>query len=292
VRRDPALFIPRGRLQPGEEVAVQELRDRVAVVTGGGGGIGRALALAFADEGMDVVLSDVDLSAAQTVADEVKGRGVRSLSVQTDVSDRAAVERLAEATYREMGGTHVLCNNAGVVTMRLAQDMSEADWDWVLGVNLYGVIHGIEAFLPRMLAANEGGHIVNTSSIAGLVPAAIPGIASYTTAKYGVVGLSESLALDLADKGIGVSVMCPGGVRSRIGEAGRNRPAEYGGPEAPSPVPGDVVPQETIEPEQLAAQIVRAIRANELYVLSHPETQPAVEARFAALLAAFDAFPG
>lgn len=271
---------------------MQELRGRVAVVTGGGGGIGRALALAFADEGMDLVLSDVDLSAAQAVSDEVKGRGVRSLAVQTDVSDRAAVERLAETAYKELGGTHVLCNNAGVVTMRLAQDMSEADWDWVLGVDLYGVIHGIEAFLPRMLAANEGGHIVNTSSIAGLVPAAIPGIASYTTAKYGVVGLSESLALDLADKGIGVSVMCPGGVTSRIGEAGRNRPAEYGGPETPSPVPGDAIPQETIEPEQLAAQVLRAIRANELYVLSHPKTQPAVEARFAALLAAFDAFPG
>ena len=142
-----------------------------------------------------------------------------------------------------------------------------------------------------MVAQGEGGHIVNTASIAGLVPAATPGIVSYTTAKYGVVGLSEALALDLAEHGIGVSVVCPGGVRSRIVEAGRNRPGEYGGPEPPNRVEGEGVPQEIIEPEDLAARVVRAVRGNELYVLSHPETQPAVEARFAAILAAHDAIP-
>ena len=268
---------------------MEELRGKVAVVTGGGSGIGRALALAFAGEGMDVAIADIDTEAAEAVAGEVRGLGQRAIVERLDVMDPAAVEAFAERTYAELGGGHVVCNNAGVVTFRLAQDMTEADWDWVIGVDLYGVIHGVEAFLPRMLAAGEGGHFVNTASIAGLIPGASPGIASYTTAKYGVVGLSEALAIDLADKNIGSTVVCPGGVRTRIVEAGRNRPEAFGGAEGPNRVEGEGVPQQMIEPEALAARIVRAVRGNELYVLSHPETQPAVEARFAEVLAAYDA---
>lgn len=270
---------------------MEELRGRTAVVTGGGGGIGKALAAAFATEGMNVVIGEIEMDMAAEAVAAVEAAGMRAIAVENDVTERASLEALAEAAWAEFGGAHVLCNNAGVVTFRLAQDMTEADWDWVLGVDLYGVIHGVQAFLPRMVAQGEGGHIVNTASIAGLVPAATPGIVSYTTAKYGVVGLSEALALDLAEHGIGVSVVCPGGVRSRIVEAGRNRPGEYGGPEPPNRVEGEGVPQEIIEPEDLAARVVRAVRGNELYVLSHPETQPAVEARFAAILAAHDAIP-
>ena len=270
---------------------MQEFRGRTAVVTGGGGGIGKAMALAFAAEGMNVVISDVDMEAAAAAVAEVEAKGVRAIAVKTDVSDRASVQELADATQREFGATHVLCNNAGVVTFKFAQDMTEADWDWVLGVDLYGVIYGIQAFLPGMVAAGEGGHIVNTASIAGLVPAATPGIASYTTAKYGVVGISEALRLDLAEHNIGVSVVCPGGVRSRIVEAGRNRPEEFGGPEPVSMLEGEGVPQTMIEPEDLAALILKAVKNDEPYVLSHPETQPAVEARFAGLMAAFDAIP-
>ncbi len=271
---------------------MEEFRGRVAVVTGGGGGIGKAMALAFAEHGMNVVIADVDMDAAVTVVAQVEAKGVRAITVKTDVSDRASVQELADTTKREFGGTHVLCNNAGVVTFKFAQDMTEQDWDWVLGVNLYGVIHGIEAFLPGMVTAGEGGHIVNTASIAGLVPAATPGIIAYTTAKYGVVGLSEALRIDLAEHNIGVSVVCPGGVRSRIGEAGRNRPEQFGGPEVSAMLPGDGgLPQTMIEPEDLAARILKAVKNDELYVLSHPETQPALEARFAGLLEAFDAIP-
>ncbi len=276
---------------------MEEFRGRAAVVTGGGGGIGKAMALAFADEEMNIVIADVDMDAAGTAVAEVEAKGVRAIAVKTDVSDRASVQELADTTKREFGGTHVLCNNAGVVTFKFAQDMTEQDWDWILGVDLYGVIHGIEAFLPGMVAAGEGGHIVNTASIAGLVPAATPGIIAYTTAKYGVVGLSEALRLDLAEHDIGVSVVCPGGVRSRIVDAGRNRPEALGGPEVSAMLPGDgvrqgdSVPQTMIEPEDLAARILKAVKNDELYVLSHPETQPAVEARFAGLLEAFDAIP-
>ncbi len=276
---------------------MEEFRGRTAVITGGGGGIGRGMAVAFAQEGMNVVIGEIDMDAAAGTVAAVEEHGVRAIAVKNDVTSRASMEELADAAYNTFGGCHVLCNNAGVVTFKLAQDMTEADWDWVVGVDLYGVIYGIQAFLPRMVAAGEGGHIVNTASIAGLVAPATPGISSYSTAKYGVVGISEALALDLAPHNIGVSVLCPGGVRSRIVEAGRNRPDEYGGPEiAPidplrSTLPGESVPQEMLEPEDLAAKVLRSIRENNLYVVSHPETQPAVEARFQAILDAYDRIP-
>jgi NAD(P)-dependent dehydrogenase (short-subunit alcohol dehydrogenase family) len=266
-------------------------------VTGGGGGIGKAMAVAFAQEGMNVVIGEIDMDAAAEAVAEVESHGVRAIAVQNDVTDRASMQALSDATNEAFGGCHILCNNAGVVTFKLAQDMTEADWDWVIGVDLYGVIYGLQAFLPGMVAAGEGGHIVNTASIAGLVAPATPGISSYSTAKYGVVGISEALAQDLAPHNIGVSVLCPGGVRSRIVEAGRNRPEVFGGPEgapgAPlrSTLPGESVPQEMIEPEELARKLLNAIRGNHLYVVSHPETQPAVEARFQRILDAYDLIP-
>ena len=272
---------------------MEEFRGRTAVITGGGGGIGRALAVAFAREGMNVVIGEVDMDAAAGTVAAVEEHGVRAIAVQNDVSDRASMQALADATNDAFGGCHILCNNAGVVTFKLAQDMTEDDWDWVLGVDLYGVIYGIQAFLPGMVAAGEGGHIVNTASIAGLVAPATPGISSYSAAKYGVVGISEALALDLEPHNIGVSVLCPGGVRSRIVEAGRNRPEEYGGPEDPirEMLPGESVPQEMLEPEDLAQKVLNAIRGNHLYVVSHPETQSAVEARFQRILDAYDLIP-
>ena len=273
---------------------MRDLKDKVAVITGGGGGIGRALALAFAAEGMHIALADVEEEPLAAVASEVEQTGVRCSTSVIDVTDLTSMQTFASKVFEELGGAHVICNNAGVVTMRKAQDMSPSDWDWVVGVNLYGVINGIQAFLPKMVEQAEGGHIVKTASIAGLVPEATPGILSYTASKYGVTGLTESMRLDLEQYDIGCTVVCPGGVATRIVEAGRNRPEEYGGPEQPNldvMGSGKSVPQETITPEILAQMILRAIHENELYVLSHPETQPAVEERFKELLAAFDKIP-
>ncbi len=273
---------------------MRDLKDKVAVITGGGGGIGRALALAFAAEGMHIALADVEEEPLAAVASEVEQMGVRCSTSVIDVTDLTSMQTFANKVVEELGGAHVICNNAGVVTMRKAQDMSPSDWDWVVGVNLYGVINGIQAFLPKMVEQAEGGHIVNTASIAGLVPDATPGILSYTASKYGVTGLTESMRLDLEQYDIGCTVVCPGGVATRIVEAGRNRPEEYGGPEQPNldvMGSGKSVPQEMITPEILAQMILRAIHENELYVLSHPETQPAVEERFKELLAAFDKIP-
>ncbi len=277
---------------------MQDLSGKVAVVTGGGGGIGRALALAFADEGMDVAIADVEMGPAASVAEEVRAKGRRAITVACDVSDRNAVGQLCERVYAEFGVAHVVCNNAGVVDSRPTYEMSESDWDWVLGVDLYGVIHGVQAFLPRMVAEGGEGHIVNTASITGLVPWAAPGIISYVTAKHGVVGLSEALHDELADHGIGVTVLCPGAVQTRIGQSARNRPERFGGADAPRPAtraapddppaPVPVGADMVIEPEYLAGRVIRAIRGNELYVFTHSSTLDPVERRFSELLSAYD----
>ena len=275
---------------------MEQLSGKVAVVTGGGSGIGRAMALAFAAEGMSVAVVDVDPAAAEAVAGEVRAAGQKAMAAVCDVSDRAAVRGLADAVRAELGGAHIVCNNAGVVASRPTYEMTDGDWDWVLGVDLMGVVNGIQAFLPGMVAAGEGGHIVNTASIAGLVPAAAPNIISYTAAKYGVVGISETLHEELKPFDIGVSVLCPGVVRTRIGESGRNRPDRFADtppPQAPAAPPAGspprIVGSGVIEPETLAQHVVRAVKGNDLYVVTHADTREAVEARFGAIIAAYDA---
>ena len=270
-----------------------ELAGKVAVVTGGGSGIGAALARAFASQEMDVVVADVDVAGAEKVAADVRAAGRRALAVPTDVSKLASVEALAERTYTELGGCHVLCNNAGVMVIGALESRSIHDWEWVLGVNLWGVIHGIQAFLPRMLAQPGEKHIVNTGSTAGLMPT--PGVGIYATAKYAVVGLSEHLRMDLARRAIGVSVLCPGGVQTQILRSERNRPSELG---APQVSPDDFrrmasaderPPDEMQTPEAIAAVVIDGIRANDAYILTHAHYRKGVQARCAALMRGFDA---
>ncbi|MFP6836650.1 MAG: SDR family NAD(P)-dependent oxidoreductase [Pseudomonadales bacterium] len=269
---------------------MQDLAGRIAVVTGGGSGIGKALAMAFANQGMHVVISDIDRAAAEAAAGEVQAIGVKALAVETDVVNPDSITELADAVYAEFGNAHIICNNAGVVTFKLAQDMTDVDWDWVLDVDLYGVIYGVLEFLPRMLASGEPGHFVNTASIAGVIPGVTPGIIAYTAAKHGVVGLSEAMQLDLADTDIDVTVVCPGGVATRIADAERNRQARYGGPATLEPIPGDNTPHDILQPDQMAQHVLAAIRDKRLYVLSHPDLQPPLEARYERLFASIDAF--
>ncbi|MBI1848069.1 MAG: SDR family NAD(P)-dependent oxidoreductase, partial [Candidatus Rokubacteria bacterium] len=192
----------------------------MAVVTGGGSGIGRALVEVFAREGMKVVVADIDEPAAAETAKGVQGRGGQAVAVPTDVSDLASVQALAERAWQAFGRVHVLCNNAGVALWGGLEQATHRDWQWVVGVNLWGVIHGLEAFLPRMIEQREGGHVVNTASMAGLI--ASQGLGVYNTTKYAVVGLSETLAKDLRGYGIGVSVLCPMGVSTNIRRSERN----------------------------------------------------------------------
>jgi NAD(P)-dependent dehydrogenase (short-subunit alcohol dehydrogenase family) len=256
---------------------VDQLKGKVAVVTGGGSGIGRALALALAREGARVVVADLDEPAMGGVIREARSHGVDALAVRTDVTDLGQVQALAERAWSTFGAVHVLCNNAGVAAWGGLETATHRDWQWVLGVNLWGVIHGIEAFVPRMIADGERGHIVNTASMAGLI--ASQGLGVYNTSKYAVVGLSETLAKDLKPYGIGVSVLCPMGVETRIRESERSRPAtlrnEAGTAAAAVELIGRYLPPDTV-----AAMVLDAVRRGELYVITHDEGLEPLRRRF------------
>ena len=253
-----------------------ELGGGVAVVTGGASGIGRAMAERFARERAKVVVADIDQRALAAVVDSIKARGGEALGVPTDVTDLSSVQALAAAAFEAFGKVSVLCNNAGVALWGGLESATHRDWQWVLGVNLWGVIHGVEAFVPRMIASKEPGHIVNTASMAGLV--ATRGLGVYNTSKYAVVGLSETLAKDLRPYHIGVSVLCPMGVATQIRESARNRPADLTN-DAPSAVEPVALMGRTLAPAVVAEMVLSAIRANRLYVITHEEGLEALRRR-------------
>jgi len=279
---------------------MRELAGKTAFITGGASGIGLALGRAFAEAGMKVMLADVEADALAGAVKSLHNIGPEVRGIDCDVADAANVERAAKTTFDVFGKVHVVCNNAGVAAGGGIDEIALDSWRWVMDVNLMGVVHGIRAFLPHMRAHGEGGHIVNTASMAGMQSAL--GFSPYTASKFAVVGMSEGLATQLAPFGIGVSVLCPGFVRTRIGESGRNRPEQYG--ETRVPEPGsptamlvamvDEMIRNGIDPADVAARVLAAIRTNELYVFTHPEMRTEVESRFAAIKTAFDkaAAPG
>jgi NAD(P)-dependent dehydrogenase (short-subunit alcohol dehydrogenase family) len=248
---------------------------KVAVVTGAASGIGLALTERFATAGMHVVLADVDESALGAAAERVGGRGVETLAVRTDVSDEASVQALAAAAVERFGAVHVLCNNAGVVSQSDAWFGPISAWNWVFGVNLWGVVHGVRAFLP-VLATQSEGHIVNTASIAGL----LPGFgAAYDATKHAVVALTEDLYLAMQQSGlpIGVSVLCPGWVRTNILDAERNWPEGLGA-EPDRAIGSDIVLghvrrviDEGMPPAAVADLVADAVESDRFWVLPHPD---------------------
>ena len=273
---------------------MEELAGRTAFVTGGASGIGLALGRAFAEAGMKVMLADIETSALDVAVSSLCAFGPNVRGVPCDVADPASVEGAAQATYQAFGNVHVVCNNAGVAAAGGIDTISLDSWRWVLDVNLMGVVHGIRAFLPHIRAHGEGGHIVNTASMAGLRGGI--GFSPYVASKFAVVGISEGLSMQLKPHGIGVTVLCPSFVRTRIGDSGRNRQPRYG--EAPvldpsSPAAGLVAEiaqriEAGLEPAKVAARVLSAIRKNELYVFTHPEMRHEIEDRFAAILRAMD----
>ena len=261
---------------PGGAV-VESFVWRVAVVTGAASGIGRALALGLARAGACVVVADRDEAGMAGVVAAIRGLGGEAISIPTDVSELAQVQALADRAFSAFGKVHLLCNNAGVATWGGLEDATHRDWQWVLGVNLWGVIHGVEAFVPRMIAHKEPGHVLNTASMAGLI--ASQGLGVYNTSKYAVVGLSETLAKDLRPYGIGVSILCPMGVDTRIRESARNRP---GALRNQTPVGGEPVTLigRTLAAETVAEMALAAIRENRLYVITHEEGLEPLRRRF------------
>jgi NAD(P)-dependent dehydrogenase (short-subunit alcohol dehydrogenase family) len=255
---------------------MERLAGRVAVVTGGASGIGRALAETFGREGMKVVLADVEAAALATTARELGAQGIEVLAVETDVTKPEQVDRLAERTLAAFGAVHVVCNNAGVFAGGLCWTQPLADYQWVLGVNMWGVIHGIRTFVPILLRQDDEGHVVNTASMAALT--ANPYAAAYHMSKHAVLALSEVLYHELRGTGakIGVSALCPEAVATHIDAAERNRPAELrgagGGPPRPDVelVNGAIRAAVAggIPTSVIADRVLRAVKEDRFYVLS------------------------
>jgi NAD(P)-dependent dehydrogenase (short-subunit alcohol dehydrogenase family) len=277
---------------------MQELAGKTAFVTGGASGIGLALGCAFAEGGMQVMLADIETEALAAAVKSLHNFGPDVRGVTCDVTDPESVERAAAASYEAFGNVHVVCNNAGVAGGSGIDDISLDDWRWVLDVNLMGVLNGIRAFLPHIRAHGEGGHFVNTASMAGMLSGL--GFSPYSASKFAVVTMSEGLAMELKPFGIGVSVLCPGWVRTHIGESARNRPQRYGPTRVPDPgTPAAALLahiteslRSGLDPAEVARLVLTAIREDELYVFTHPQMRVPMEERFAAISAAMDRAEG
>jgi NAD(P)-dependent dehydrogenase (short-subunit alcohol dehydrogenase family) len=270
-------------------MALNELGGKVAAVTGAASGLGRAMALAFASEGMHLALADVDQAGLQETRTLLNRQGAKSIAMRVDVSKTSEVEAFAQKCFQELGAVHLVCNNAGVAVSGPVWETSEAEWQWILGVNLLGVVHGVRAFAPRLIAQDEG-HIVNTASVAGLISP--PGMGAYCVSKHAVVTLSEALHHDLRERGsrVGVSVLCPAYVPTGIADSERNRPPGL----AVSSKSNERLAKEAalrkavaagkLSPDDVARAVIAAVKENRFYVLTHPAIKVAVRARMEDVL--------
>ena len=265
---------------------MRDVEGRVAFITGGGSGVGLGMARAFLGAGMRVAIADIRVDHLEAAAAELGGD---VHAIRLDVTDRDAFARAADETERVLGRVHVLCNNAGINLFNDIADATYQDWDWVLGVNLGGVVNGVATFLPRIKAHGEGGHVVNTASMAAFI--AGPGAGIYTTAKFAVHGLSDALRWSLLPYGIGVSMVCPGLVKSKIYESDLVRPQELSTDTTPADaefmkiLPG--LHEAGMEPDEIGEKVLRAVRENRFYVFTHPEHRDELRGIFDETIAAF-----
>ena len=270
---------------------MKTLAGRVAVITGAASGLGRALAGTFGANGMKLVLADVDEATLARTAGELRGRGIAVAAQPTDVSQGESVERLARAALEAFGAVHVVCNNAGVAPLGAVWEAAESDWRWALGVNLWGVIHGVRVFTPILLEQGDEGHIVNTASVAGFI--APPGMGVYNVTKHAVVALSETLHHDLAARGakLRCSVVCPAFFASGIADSERSRPAALAADRAKSDedralaaMLRKATQSGRLSAEDIAARVLDAVREERFYVLTHPKINGAIERRMRDIL--------
>jgi NAD(P)-dependent dehydrogenase (short-subunit alcohol dehydrogenase family) len=271
---------------------MRDLEGRTAFITGGASGLGLAMAEAFAGAGMKIALADVDEQALAAAAEHFHGRNVPVLTLRLDVTDRDAFAAAARRAVDEFGAIHVLCNNAGVYRGGRLDAVAYEDWDWVMGVNVGGVVNGLQSVLPYIRQNAEGGHIVNTASMAGMT--GISGLGVYNASKFAVVGLSEALRGDLADRDIGVSVLCPGMVRTRILESERNRPEDLapGSEEAEAAARAqselmNLAMTTGIDAGEVGQLVLDGVREDRFWLFTHPEMKEGFAARSAEILEAF-----
>ncbi|MBI1238387.1 MAG: SDR family NAD(P)-dependent oxidoreductase [Alphaproteobacteria bacterium] len=267
---------------------MKDFKGKTAFITGGASGIGYAMAEAFGREGMNVMIADIDPKALEAAVGALKAKQVRAEGVVCDVTSRNSVREAALATIAKFQKVHVVCNNAGVGAGGPIGSVKEGDWDWVIDVNLKGVVYGTEVFEPLIASHGEGGHFVNTASMAGMISPA--GMEPYNATKFAVVAMSEGWREQLAPKGIGVSVLCPGFVRTNIYDSQRAKQSRYGERAA---APGEdnlgkQLIQAGLDPAKLAQRVVEVIRDNELYIFTHPDLRSIVEMRFQKIMEGFD----
>lgn len=269
---------------------VTDFSGKTAFITGGASGIGLAMARSFAARGANVMLADIEEAPLKAAVELLSNSNTQVDGVVLDVSDRDAMRAAAAKTIERFGKVHIVCNNAGIGAGGPMDEVTPSDWEWSIDVNLKGVVWGIEAFVPLIKQHGEGGHVVNTASMAGLVP--IPGFGPYTATKYAVVGMSEDLSMELEPFGIGVSVLCPGFVKTQIGTSRRTRSDKYTNDKAPDQ---DAIAQSNqaieagIPAEVVGERVVECILENRLYAFTHPEFKSFTAERFERISADFDA---
>jgi NAD(P)-dependent dehydrogenase (short-subunit alcohol dehydrogenase family) len=262
---------------------MKEVAGKVAVVTGGGNGIGAGICRTLQSAGMKVVVADIDQGAAERTAAALRAEGGQAIAVPTDVADLSSVERLAETTVAEMGGVHLVCNNAAVLVGGPLADMTEDDWQWLLSVNLMGVVHGCRVFAPRLVAQGQG-HIVNTASVGGFL--SYSAMTIYCTTKFAVVGFSEALRQDLEPLGIGVSILCPGAVRTTLVDADRRRPERFRKAGGTSKVLEEQM-EDAMDPLAVGEHLLGGVRENARYIFTHPKFRDLFAAHFETILECF-----
>ncbi len=269
---------------------MQDVAGKTAFITGGASGMGQGMARAFADAGMQVMLADIDAEALARAEAALKERGARVSSIVCDVTKEGSVFEAADATIDVFGKVHVLCNNAGVAAGGLFDELSQEDWDWVIAVNQLGIVYGIRAFLPKIKSHGEGGHIVTTSSMAGLVNSGA-GWGPYNSTKYAAVALSEVLYSELKRTNIGCSVLCPGAVATNIGDAARHRPPEYGRTARPVAVGDggnfDSLLSQGLDPDIVGRLVLEGIQEDQFYLFTDPRMQEWVERRLGRIRQGF-----
>ena len=279
---------------------MENVTGKVAFITGGASGMGLAMARAFSAAGMKVVIADIEDAALAAARREFEASNAEFLTLKVDVTDREAMAAAADAAEERFGKVHVVCNNAGVAVGGTVDQNTWEDWDWVTGVNIDGVVNGIRIFTERMKRHGEGGHFVNTASMAGHIP--VPRLGIYAMTKFAVVGISETMRIDLAPLGIGVSVLCPGVVNTNIFNSERNRPESLPG-DSKITLGGDLPENATaaereelmrlirdgaLDPAVVGDMVLHAIRENELYIFTHPELKAISDARFEDMGSAYE----
>jgi NAD(P)-dependent dehydrogenase (short-subunit alcohol dehydrogenase family) len=264
---------------------MQDLSRKAAFITGGASGIGRAIAESMVREGVSVAIADIDADAAAKTCAEIEASGGRAVPLSCDVTQEKSVAQAADEATAALGEIQLLVNNAGAFMLAGLEDTTRSDWEWLLEVNVLGVVNGLQTFLPRMRAQDAPCHIVNTASVSGHIPT--PGLSIYTASKFAVVGLTESLRVELAGSAIGLSLLCPGIVSTGLLDSSRKHRATRFGASAEGESPMRPVIAQGSDPAVLGDQVVEAVKAGEFYIFTHSGIRPAFEKRFNEILSAY-----